>query len=113
LNDAANSPEDIERAAKALSKLASAAQVDDLKTFFALYRATADDKELVNAVLSVAEGLLRVGGDEGKRLVAEAAEDPFTQPEVKAGLATLAPPKADKPAPTKAEPEKKPAAGKG
>jgi outer membrane protein assembly factor BamB len=116
LNDAANTPDDIEHAAKALSKLASPAQLEDLRTFFTLYRATADDKELVNAVLSVATALLRVGGEEGKRMVDEAAEDPFTQPDVKAGLATLAPPKPDKPekaAPEKPAPEKKPSASKG
>lgn len=109
LNDAANTPNDIERAARALAKLATAAELGDLKTFFALYRATADEKELVNAVLSVAQALLRVGGDDGKRLVAEAAKDPLTHPDVKAGLANLSPAKEDKPTgakPAPAEPPK-------
>ena len=108
LNDAANTPNDIERAARALAKLATASEAGELKTFFALYRATADEKELVNAVLSVAQALLRVGGEDGKRAVAEAAKDPLTHPDVKAGLANLAPAKAEpKAAPSK---EEKPAA---
>ncbi len=89
LNDAANTPSDIERAARALSKLATASEFGELKTFFALYRATADEKELVNAVLSVAQALLRIGGEDGKSVVAEASKDPLTHPDVKAGLANL------------------------
>lgn len=95
LNDAANTPDDIERAARALSKLGTKEELGDLETFFALYRATASDKELVNAVISVAEALIRIGGDAGKKIVADAAADPMTQPEVKSGLETLAAPKAD------------------
>ena len=106
LNDAANTPNDIERAARALSKLATAEQLGDLKTFFALYRATADEKAIVNAVLSVANALLRVGGEDGKRAVADAANDPLTHPDVRAGLASLTPAKAS-PAPV--TPEKAPA----
>lgn len=114
LNDAANTPNDIERAARALAKLATSAEAGELKTFFALYRATADEKELVNAVLSVAQALLRVAGEDGKQLVAEAAKDPLTHPDVKAGLANLTPakepakPATETPAPT----DKKPAATK-
>ncbi len=66
LNDPANSPDDIQRAARALEKLATPAEVEELKTFFALYRATADRPELVNAVLSVARALVRVGGPESQ-----------------------------------------------
>jgi len=97
LNDAANSADDIEHAAMALAKLATKSEQGDLETFFALYRATADQKELVNAVLSVAKALVRIGGDEGKRLVAQAAADPLTHPDVRAGLANLAPAKASEP----------------
>jgi hypothetical protein len=61
-----------------------------LKTFFSLYRATADDPELVAAVVSVARALLRVGGVEGKRIVANAATDSLTQPEIQRSLRTLA-----------------------
>lgn len=104
LNDAANTPSDIERAARALSKLATAAELGELKTFFTLYRATADEKELVNAVLSVAQALLRIGGDDGKKVVAEAAKDPLTHPDVKAGLANLTPAAKPEPKPTGDQP---------
>jgi outer membrane protein assembly factor BamB len=90
LNDPANSPNAVRRAARALEKLATADQRDELRTFFSLYRATADDPELVAAVVSVARALLRVGGAEAKRLVASAATDSLTQPAVQRGLRTLA-----------------------
>lgn len=91
LNDPANTPDDIERAARALVKLATADELEELKTFFALYRATADQKELINAVLSAAEALLRVGGEEGNQIVRRAAADPLTNPEIKTGLSNLLP----------------------
>ncbi|MET0793366.1 MAG: PQQ-binding-like beta-propeller repeat protein, partial [Polyangiaceae bacterium] len=52
LNDPANSAEDVAHAARALVKLATPAEYEDLRTFFALYRATADDEALVAAVLA-------------------------------------------------------------
>jgi hypothetical protein len=111
LNDAANTADDIERTARALSKLATQSELDDMKTFFALYRATADEKELVNAVIAVAQALVRIGGDDGKRIVADAAGDPLTHPDVRSGLANLAPAKAPKPEKTD-EPAAPPAAAK-
>ena len=91
LNDPANTPDDIQRAARALEKLSTGSEVEELKTFFALYRATADQKELVNAVLSVARALVRVGGEDGKRVVREASRDPLTHPDIQAGLGGLVP----------------------
>ena len=89
LNDPANEMADVERAAIALGKLATAAEYDDLRTFFALYRATADEPSLVSAVVAVAGALLRIGGEPGKALVARAAQDPLTQTDVKRGLSAL------------------------
>jgi outer membrane protein assembly factor BamB len=94
LNDPANTPDDIERAARALTKLATAKELDELKTFFALYRATADEEALVRAVLSTAAALIRIGGNDGQAIIERAAEDPLTHPDVKRGLAELAPAKA-------------------
>ena len=93
LNDPANSIDDVVRAARALEVLATNAETRDLSTFFALYRATADDPALVDAVLSVASALVRVGGSEGQALVARASTDPFTQADVGRGLAKLVAPK--------------------
>ena len=86
LNDPANSADDVAHAARALVKLATAAEYEDLRTFFALYRATADDEALVAAVVSCAEALLRIGGSEGRAVVERAAQDPLTQGDVRRAL---------------------------
>jgi hypothetical protein len=97
--------DDVVRAAKALEVLATTTQARELSTFFALYRATADEEGLVQAVLSVASALLRVGGAEGRALIDRAVADPLTQPDVQRGLTKLLAPKA-KPAAPKAEAQK-------
>jgi outer membrane protein assembly factor BamB len=89
LNDPANEMADVERAAVALGKLATPAEFEDLRTFFALYRATADEPSLVSAVVAVAGALLRIGGAPGKALVERAAQDPLTQSDVKRGITAL------------------------
>ena len=89
LNEPANSPEDVEHAARALTTLATPAEIEDLKVFFSLYHATADDEALVRAVVSVGETLLRIGGESGKALVERAAGDPLTHPGVRRGLEEL------------------------
>src|SRR6185369_9160946 len=86
LNDPANSADDVAHAARALTKLATPAEYDDLRTFFALYRATADDEALVAAVVACAEALLRVGGADARALVERAAQDPLTQNDVRRAL---------------------------
>jgi outer membrane protein assembly factor BamB len=93
LNDPANTPDDIERAARALTKLATNKELDELKTFFALYRGTADEEALVRAVLYTATALVRIGGGDGQAIIERAASDPLTHPDVKRGLAELAPPR--------------------
>jgi len=95
LNDPANSADDVAHAARALVKLATVAEYEDLRTFFALYRATADDEALVAAVVSCAEALLRIGGSEGRAVVERASQDPLTQNDVRRALpAVLAAPAA-------------------
>jgi PQQ enzyme repeat len=89
LNDPANEMADVERAAIALGKLATPAEYEELRTFFALYRATADEPSLVKAVVAVGSALLRIGGAPGKAVVERAAQDPLTQSDVKRGLAAL------------------------
>jgi outer membrane protein assembly factor BamB len=101
LNDPANEMADVERAAIALGKLATPAEYEDLRTFFALYRATADEPSLVSAVVAVAGALLRIGGEQGKTLVARAAQDPLTQTDVKRGLSVLLTPESTGPAAAK------------
>jgi hypothetical protein len=89
LQDPATSLEDVARAAKALEVLASAEELPALRTFFALYRATADEPELFGAVLSVARALVRLGGGEGRGIVERASNDPMTVPEVAKELPKL------------------------
>lgn len=89
LNDPANSARDMERAAEALVILATPGELEPLKTFFALYRATASDKETIHAVLAVARTLLRIGSSEGKTLLERAARESLTVKAVRQGLVTL------------------------
>ncbi|MFZ5896456.1 MAG: PQQ-binding-like beta-propeller repeat protein [Myxococcota bacterium] len=89
LNDPSTDAADVARAAHALVTLATSAELPGLRTFFALYRATADEPALVQAVGSVAAALIRVGGSEGRALVERAAHDPLTQPDVVKELASV------------------------
>jgi outer membrane protein assembly factor BamB len=90
LNEPTATTDDVRRAAKALETLAGAAELPEIRTFFTLYRATADDENMVGAVLSAARVLTRIGGDVELDLVKQAARDPLTQPQIKQGLTTMA-----------------------
>ncbi|MGC4091766.1 MAG: PQQ-binding-like beta-propeller repeat protein [Polyangiaceae bacterium] len=89
LNDPSTESSDVARAARALVTLATPAELPGLRTFFALYRATADEPALVQAVGSVAAALIKVGGAEGRALVERAARDPLTQPDVAKELSSV------------------------
>jgi outer membrane protein assembly factor BamB len=93
LNDPANTPEDVAQAALALRSLAGANEFEELRTFFALYRATADSDPLVQAVIAVGAALVRIGSEAGRELVERAALDPLTHPEVRRALTALLPTK--------------------
>ncbi len=90
LNDPANTPDDVKRAAHALTSLATAKEVDDLKIFFSLYRATADSPELIAATIDVARALVNVGGEDGREVVRKAALDPLTRSEIRQAITKLA-----------------------
>ncbi len=72
--------------ARALSKLATAKESAPLSEYFLLYRSAAAEPELAQAVLLVAETLLRVGDEETRASVYEAARDPLTHPNVREEL---------------------------
>jgi outer membrane protein assembly factor BamB len=91
LNDPADTPDDVEHAARALDKLATPAEYPELKTFFSLYRSTANQKPMVEAVIAVARALVRIGGEDGRSLVESAAHDPLTEPDVREGLQAIVP----------------------
>jgi outer membrane protein assembly factor BamB len=92
LNDPSTELADLEHAARALSALATPDELPALRTFFALYRATADEPALVQAVVHVAEALVRVGGNDGRALIERATRDPLTQPSVVRALMALTTP---------------------
>lgn len=89
LNDPANSTDDVRRAALALEHLATEAQLEALKTFFALYRATAHDEDIIQAVVSVAKAILRVGGKDGREIIRAGAHDSMTVPSLQQPLRDL------------------------
>jgi outer membrane protein assembly factor BamB len=89
LNDPANPAEDLVRIAKALTVLATVEQLDELLAFLALYRATADEEALVEAVLLVGKALLALQNDAAREAVENAARGPLTVPAVRRGLAEL------------------------
>jgi outer membrane protein assembly factor BamB len=93
LNDPADSPNDVRRAAHALVTLATGDEIPAVRTFFSLYRATADEADLVSAVIDSARILVTLDGPEGAEMVQRAAADPLTQSAVKEGIASLVPPK--------------------
>lgn len=86
MNQLGHSPEALTRVARALEHLASEAEYEPLRVFFSLRRTSADQPELVEAVVSVARTLLRVGAAPGRRVVQLASRDPLTSPGVRAGL---------------------------
>ncbi|HEU5077191.1 MAG TPA: PQQ-binding-like beta-propeller repeat protein [Polyangiaceae bacterium] len=99
LNDPATATRDVPLVASALAELATSRETDDLKTFFALYRATADEPPLVEAVVKIAHTLIRVGGPSGQEMVEFAATDPLTHPTVRSKITETIYRKAPKPAP--------------
>lgn len=86
LNDPANTLDDVERAAAALSQLGGAAERPALEVFFAHYRCAAEEEPIANAVVSVATALVRLGAE---REVAAALADPLTTAELKPRLESL------------------------
>jgi hypothetical protein len=91
LNDPANTPNDVRRAARALVALATPAELEAVRTFFALYRATAEDDELVASVIDAAKIIVAVGGKDERDFVRRAADDPLTHPGVKDGIKAVVP----------------------
>jgi outer membrane protein assembly factor BamB len=92
LFDPADTTDAVRRVAASLAAVATKAEIHDLRNFFGLYRATAEDDNLAQAVVSVARALVRVGGPDEKSLVAKGAEDPLTVAIVKAELGALVEP---------------------
>jgi outer membrane protein assembly factor BamB len=93
LNDPADTPNDVRRAAHALVRLATPSELPAVRMFFSLYRATADEDDLVAAVIDAAKILVTMAGPEGSDIVRRAAEDPLTHQAVREGIVSLVPKK--------------------
>jgi outer membrane protein assembly factor BamB len=98
LFDPADSATAVRRAAAALAIIATPGELPKLRTFFSLYRTTAEDDELAQAVTSVAAALVKLGTADDKAMVARAAEDPLTVAFIKTQLAALSAKTAPEPA---------------
>ncbi|HEU4579891.1 MAG TPA: hypothetical protein VFS67_16640 [Polyangiaceae bacterium] len=86
MNQLGHTPQELERVARALEKLATEAEYAPLVVFFSVYRTSADQPQLVEAVSAVGRTLLRIGAAPGRRLVEIAVRDPLTVPGVRAAL---------------------------
>ncbi len=121
LIDPADSEEDVKQAAAALVVLGGPGQVPQAKSFFAMYRASADGDDMTAALVSAGQVLLKYGSKDGRAIVDAALGDPLTvaaakerlevtlqQVELEQGGAAKPEPKGDtKPAPKpKPEPKK-------
>lgn len=87
LLDPATPPDDTRRAAQALVAIAGQPEVPALTTFFAQYRGLGDDEALRDAVVAVAQALVKLGAGE---VVAKAAKDPYTHEALAPRIAAVA-----------------------
>lgn len=89
LLDPMTSPDDAKHIAIALHKLAGADQAEELRSFAAIYRCTAADEDLVQAVAAVARTLVRLDF-KNRALIGAWAADPLTSVLLKDSLAAIA-----------------------
>ena len=89
LAEPADTSDDVKRVAAALGVLGGPSELPALKTFFALYRATVDDEQMVAAVGHAGAALLKLGGAEGRAIVQRAADDALTAGPVRDRLKEL------------------------
>jgi outer membrane protein assembly factor BamB len=89
LLDPADSDDDVKQAAAALAVVAGPAELPALRQFFAMYRASAANDDVADAVVSVGRALLAVEPKTGRAIVDAAANDAMTVPHVQEGLRSL------------------------
>lgn len=109
--DPADTDDDVKHATAALVPLGSAKEVPMLQQFITLHRASPETDDIMAAVVSASQAVLKHGGKDGKTFVAAVAADATTFPSIKPRLDALlagdgkdapgaAPSKADPPKPT-------------
>ncbi len=115
LLDPADTDDDVKQAAAALVVLGGPAQVPQARHFFAMYRATAEGDDMIAALVSAGQVLLKYGGKDGRVIVDYALSDPRTIEAAKERLEVTLQQieleqgsggKPDKPEPAKPEPAK-------
>lgn len=89
LLDPATPEADLRHVAGALAVVAREAELPALKQFFAMNHGMADTEETENAVVSVGQGILRLGGKDGRALVERAAAQPTTSDTLRPKLKAL------------------------
>lgn len=90
LFDPADTDDDVKQASLALVTLGGTAEVAPLKQFFAMYRAApSEPQEIPDAVVSAGQGLLKLGGAEGRAAVDQAILSAMTNEDVKGKLVAL------------------------
>jgi outer membrane protein assembly factor BamB len=106
LLDPADTDDDVKQAAAALATVAGPDELPAMRQFFGMYRASAPDDEMADAVVSVGGALLALEDEVGRGVVAAAARDAATVPRAREALEALVASRAAK-APG-AEPKQKP-----
>ena len=86
LLDPADSEDDLKRAAAALVVLAGPSEVPTMRQFFGMYRASAEDDDVADAVVSIGKALLATSDHAARADVEAAIDDPMTVPSAKEGL---------------------------
>ena len=89
LTDPNITEDDVKRVAAAMLTSASSGELSQLRTFFMLYRASAETEDMAAAVASVAQTLLKLDPKDGRALLTDAAKDPLTTALVKGKLEAI------------------------
>jgi outer membrane protein assembly factor BamB len=78
LLDPSDTEDDVKQAAAALAIVGGAGEVPTMERFFGMYRASAEDDDVSDAVVSVGKALIAIRGPQGRTEVAAAVADPMT-----------------------------------
>jgi outer membrane protein assembly factor BamB len=89
LLDPADTEDDTKQAAAALVVLAGPQELPAMRQFFGMYRATADDDDIADALVSVGRAMIGLHDKEGQAAVETAASDPMTAPYARDRLVSL------------------------
>lgn len=89
LVDPATPDPDLRQVAAALAVVSTDHELAQLKQFLAMYQGTTENEDVESAVVSVAQGILKVGGKDGRALVERSAAQPTNGENVRTRLKGL------------------------